>query len=528
MKNLLGEEVVDTDMDLMVKFRRRAFVVSAVFIFFILQAIALFWLYGLELDTARIINVVADIFGMIMGYVLFICCVLDVHKVGKIQNAFLGMLITDFFAMFVDEVAWLVDRNPSMIFWNVFSNTLLFASGPMIAYLFWRYASVVLRIEDDELRKWDYIYFAGLLVALGMRVLNLFTGVYFTVDAMGVYHRSALHPLSNLYTYLTLIAALVMVWVERKRLKKVQVVTLFMYVLFPMLVGLSSIFFYGISITNATIMLIILLMYCMFNVVQGREQAMADKDLAMAASIQENMLPQIFPPYPERDEFDLFASMTPAKEVGGDFYDFFLIDEDHLAVVIADVSGKGIPAALFMMVSKALIKSQTLANRTSPAEIFQSVNEQLCEGNKVEMFVTAWLGILTISSGELRYVNAGHEHPAISRQGGSFELLKEKPAALPLATIEGVHYQEKVLYLSPGDAVYVYTDGVAEASNADKELFGTDRMLDALNQDCAAVPSQLDRNVREALAAFVGKAAQFDDVTMLCVRYRGKDGKDNF
>ena len=521
MKNILGQEVVGTDMDLMAKFRKRAFVISVVFIFFILQAIALFWLYGLELDTVRMINVVVDIFGMIMGYMLFICCVLDVHKVGKIQNAFLGMLVTDFFAMFVDEAAWLVDGIPSMSFWNVLSNTLLFASGPLIAYLFWRYASVVLRIEDDTLKKWDRVYFTGLIVALGMRVLNLFTGIYFTVDAMGVYHRSVLHPVSNVYTYLTLIATLVVVWVERKRLKTVQLVTFFMYVLFPLFVGLCSIFFYGVSITNASIMLIILLMYCMFNVVQGREQLMADKDLAMAASIQENMLPQIFPPYPERDEFDLFASMTPAKEVGGDFYDFFLVDEDHLAMVIADVSGKGVPAALFMMVSKALIKNRTMADCSDLSKVFGQVNDQLCEGNKVEMFVTAWLGVLTISTGELRTVNAGHEYPAVSRQGGAFELLKDTHG-LPLATMEGMTYREESFLLMPGDTLYVYTDGVVEAVTESRERFGMERMLEALNRNCQASPKELDRAVRETIQTFIGKTPQFDDVTMLCIKYTGK------
>ena len=213
--------------------------------------------------------------------------------------------------------------------------------------------------------------------------------------------------------------------------------------------------------------------------------------------------------------------MTPAKEVGGDFYDFFLVDEDHLAMVIADVSGKGVPAALFMMVSKALIKNRTMADCSNLSKVFGQVNDQLCEGNKVEMFVTAWLGVLTISTGELRTVNAGHEYPAVSRQGGAFELLKDTHG-LPLATMEGMTYREESFLLMPGDTLYVYTDGVVEAVTESRERFGMERMLEALNRNCQASPKELDRAVRETIQTFIGKTPQFDDVTMLCIKYTGK------
>ena len=241
-------------------------------------------------------------------------------------------------------------------------------------------------------------------------------------------------------------------------------------------------------------------------------------ELDVARHIQASMLPCIFPAFPERHEFDIYASMTPAKEVGGDFYDFFLVDDDHLAIVMADVSGKGVPAALFMMISKTLLKSAAQSG-LSPKAVLEKVNNQLCENNDAEMFVTVWLGILEISTGKMKCANAGHEYPAIMRRGGGFQLFKDKHG-LVLAGMEGARYREYELELNEGDRLFVYTDGVPEATNADTVLYGTDRMLHALNEakdrSCCELLASLHRDVD----AFVGAADQFDDITMLCIELR--------
>ena len=244
-------------------------------------------------------------------------------------------------------------------------------------------------------------------------------------------------------------------------------------------------------------------------------------ELTLARRIQEAMLPHQFPPFPERKEFELYASMTPAKAVGGDFYDFFLIDEDHLGLVMADVSGKGIPAALFMMICKTILQSCAMLGQ-SPAEILTKTNEALCSNNQVDMFVTVWTGILEISTGLLRAANAGHEYPALKRAGGIFELYKRKHG-LAVAAMGGVSYREYELQLSPGDALFVYTDGVPEAIDAREQAFGTERLLHALNLDPAAGPEELLRNVRREMDAFVKDAEQFDDITMLGFVYHGTE-----
>ena len=239
-------------------------------------------------------------------------------------------------------------------------------------------------------------------------------------------------------------------------------------------------------------------------------------ELSLATEIQASYLPNIFPPFPDHKEFDLYAMMHPAKEVGGDFYDFFLIDEDHLGLVMADVSGKGVPAALFMMISKTLLKNQAHFD-TEPGKILENVNKQLCENNEAEMFVTVWLGILELSTGRLRTANAGHEYPAICRANGEFELYKDKHG-MPLGTMSGLKYKEEELKLSKGDILFVYTDGVAEATNAGFELYGTDRMIEVLNNHKNDICDDIIRGVKADIDGFVGDAPQFDDITMLALK----------
>ena len=244
-------------------------------------------------------------------------------------------------------------------------------------------------------------------------------------------------------------------------------------------------------------------------------------ELTMANAIQRSQLPRLFPPFPNRHEFNLFATMKPAKEVGGDFYDFFMVDHDHVALVMADVSGKGVPAALFMMVTRMLIKSR-LQSGESPSEALTNVNRQLCESNELGFFVTAWLAVLEISTGKGVAVNAGHEHPALRRSGGQYELVLYRHS-LALAALDGVQFKQHEFQLYPGDSFFVYTDGVTEATSSEKELFGTDRMLEALNKAPDAEPEEILANVMGEINRFMDGEDQFDDITMLCLKYNGPD-----
>ncbi len=242
-------------------------------------------------------------------------------------------------------------------------------------------------------------------------------------------------------------------------------------------------------------------------------------ELDVARHIQKSMLPCIFfPAFPSHPEFDVYATMTPAKEVGGDFYDFFVIDNDHFAFVMADVSGKGVPAALFMMISKTLIKSAA-QNGLGPKAVLEKVNNQLCESNEAGMFVTVWLGIMEISTGIMRCANAGHEFPAIKKKGGEWELYKDRHGFV-LAGMEDSKYREYELELNAGDRLLVYTDGVAEATDSHDCLYGTDRMIDALNRAGNRSSDELLAFLHDDIDAFVGDADQFDDITMLTLEIK--------
>ena len=507
-------------------FKIKAWTGALIFLLGITLAIGgMLFMHVKQLAPVFIVNVALDTFAMLLGFILYNCCIIDKQWNGRNLDYFLMMIVTVFLGLIADMFCWLVDGKAEYRALCISANTIFYCVTPVLAYLFWRYVLTFLNIEKERSRIHDLCFRIGLGISLAARILNLFTGFIFTVDETGTYHRGNYFVLAYIYSFSVLILTLVLVLIARRRFKKNQIVALFVYSSVPVTVGVVSMFEYGLSLLCPVYMTSLLLIYCILNVVQGQEKSVAENELRMASAIQETMLPRVFPPYPERTEFDVFASMTPAKEVGGDFYDFFLIDDDHLALVIADVSGKGIPAALYMMVCKSLIKSQTTAigKDGSTAQILRNVNEQLSENNELDMFVTVWLGILTISTGELVYSNAGHEYPVLKKNASPFTVLKEKHSP-PLGCMEGIRYTEKKIRLFPGDILFLYTDGVAEATDRDNELFGIDRLLESLNDKNRGdrTSMEIDFDVKYSIDLFVKGAPQFDDITMLTFKYNGR------
>ena len=236
-------------------------------------------------------------------------------------------------------------------------------------------------------------------------------------------------------------------------------------------------------------------------------------ELSIATEIQASMLPRIFPPFPERRDLNIYATMNPAREVGGDFYDFFLVDETHLAIAVADVSGKGVPAALFMVIAKTLIKDRA-CSMAKPGDIFTWVNQQLCESNQAGLFVTAWLGVIDLKTGLVEYVNAGHNPPLVALGGENFTYLKQKSGFI-LAGLEGFTYETSTFRMDHGDRIFLYTDGVTEAMNRQGELFGEKRLLAWMSQNRGAAPEEALHGLREEIAVFADGAEQYDDITML-------------
>lgn len=242
-------------------------------------------------------------------------------------------------------------------------------------------------------------------------------------------------------------------------------------------------------------------------------------ELSVAFRIQSDILPAVFPAFPDRKDFDIYASMAPAREVGGDFYDFFLIDESRLGLVIADVSGKGVPAALFMMIARTLIRNHVQSGE-EPADALTAVNEQLCENNKENMFVTAWLGVLDLSSGQLKFANAGHNPPLFKHGDGEYEYMRVR-AGLVLAGMEGIRYRQSSVQLSRGDRIFLYTDGVTEAESQNHIFYGEERLCDVLRGLTESAPEETVAAVDADVRRFAEGAEQVDDITMMCLEYTG-------
>ena len=250
------------------------------------------------------------------------------------------------------------------------------------------------------------------------------------------------------------------------------------------------------------------------------EQDRIRAELNVARKIQADALPSVFPAFPDHPEFDIYAMMAPAKAVGGDFYDFFLVDDRHLALVIGDVSDKGVPAALFMMTTKTLIKARTHRGGT-PAEILRDVNDQLCEGNRSGMFVTVYLAIVDLETGRGLSANAGHEHPVLRRAGGEFAHVRYRHDPM-LAVMPDLHYSDRAFELRPGDTLLVYTDGVTECASPARTFYGMDRATAFLNRHRELALEPLLKAFRADIAAFADTAPQSDDVTLLAFTYLGR------
>ena len=473
-----------------------------------------------SLESIRAMNAGMDFIAMLIGLIILICCYIDMQRGGVDYRFFRYLVEVTYIGLFTDLSAWMMKDQPEFWLLNRIDNSIFFLVMPFTVFFYWHYTIQIIGKEDSWIGRFEFWLRVGLVLEVVLCVINFWMGFFFTVDHNGSYKRGELFPFFMLFIVLAGTAEIILVIRHRKQLKMRQIIAFAVYVGTPFPVILISIFVYGLSLNYIVCMLDTLLMYCILNVEQGREKMVVEKELATAKSIQAGVLPHHFPLFPERKEFDIYASMDPAKEVGGDFYDVFMIDDDHLALVIADVSGKGIPASLFMLIAKTLIKNGAQMGGT-PAEILTYVNQQLLDGNEAKMFVTVWLGILTISTGHVIEVNAGHEKPVIYTSGGRFELLRRKHGFVCGAR-KKITYTDDEFDLSPGDMLFVYTDGVPEATNGNGKRYGEERMMEALNKNIGSTPEQLLKKMHEDVDSFVKSAEQFDDLTMLALTYYGE------
>ena len=381
-------------------------------------------------------------------------------------------------------------------------------------FLFYLYVRETLGFEGKLAKVAKILIPITLIVQALILLVNIITPVTFTVDTAGIYQNTDFSLIEEIALVVTSVLTTILIFVSHNPFSQKAAALTFIFLPLIEFVIIGGQF--GEAAQYGIILMSLIIMYCVIANVKSRKLAATETELNMATEIQLGSLPTVFP---DRPEFEIYASIDPAKEVGGDFYDFFMIDDDHLAIVIADVSGKGVPAALFMMSSKIYINDHATIGG-SPAEILGRVNKLVCANNDAHMFVTVWLGILEISTGKLTSASAGHEYPMIN-VNGKYEILKDKHG-LAVGAMDIAKYTNTEIQLRKGDSIFVYTDGVAEATDANNELFGTERTVDALN----AIPEgasqkEILAGVRAAVDAFVKEAPQFDDLTMVGLKYKG-------
>ena len=458
-------------------------------------------------------NAGVDVLGTLVCAVLFYGCM---SQTETSTVDFISLITLTSLSFFNNAWSWFIMGVPRYrtAYLILCSLTKLMDFG--LTYHFYSYVRKNLAF-DGRLARWaDRLARLLLIPAVLMILINLFVPFCFSVDAEGMFHEETLFRLIDLYLIVLIpLAAWLIVRAQTGRQQKVVALS---FIVTPVLHYIITGGAFGYATQYGATLVALVMIYCVLFTERGKKLASTQTELQTARGIQNGMLPHSFPPFPDRKEFSLYAVMDPAREVGGDFYDFFLIDSDHLCLVIADVSGKGVPAALFMMLSKVILESCAILGQ-SAAETLRQTNEAIC-AYQMDMFVTVWLGILEISTGKMACANAGHEYPTVRKAEEGFSLFKD-PHGFVLGGMTGMKYREYELQLKPGDKLFVYTDGVPEATNAENQLFGTDRLLAALNENPDAEPEQLLANVRKAIDRFVKDAEQFDDLTMLCLDYQG-------
>lgn len=479
-------------------------------------AILLLAFYRRITSARQILTMGLELMGMAVSALIYYSYKQDPDSAEEHTWLFATLIAATVAGMFLDVCSSLMQGVAPFRTLNRLCVSLLVIDNAGVIYQFWLYSAYLLGMDSALVARVTRVMRIFLLAYLAAVAVNFFCPFMFDVDPEGNFHRLPL--------YFLILAALIIVMPPifhgfskfngTKREKQIAR----MFLTLPLAgMAVTLILFTRGAQYFGVLMSIILAMGVVISG-RGKRMAVVRSELNTATRIQESMLPRIFPPFPEREEFEIYASMDPAREVGGDFYDFFMIDDDHLALVIADVSDKGVPAALLMMSAKILVDFRTRMGGT-PGQILADVNDQLCENNETGMFVTAWMGILDVRSGQMTCANAGHEYPAV-RQGGVFRMLTDKHG-LALGVMPGMRYQDYSIALAPEDAVFVYTDGVPEANNAAGELYTLARLELALNQIRGQDPESVLKGVRADVDAFVKGAQQFDDLTMLCVTYRG-------
>lgn len=479
---------------------------------------AVFLIRGFDdMDPSWAISIGSEVLSLFVSAVVYYGFLHSKEANVKIRTIFSSLLAASSFCIFWDELSWIVQGIARFRILNLLSNIFLFNVSYMITLMFWEYLLFSFNIDTKLSRVTTKLLSLFLIPSFIVVFANLFYPIYFSVDSTGTYQRSEFYILHMIYYMIAIPPATI--YIIKSKVSSTEKLAASTFYIFPILGIVISMFMFGISTSAICTMLPIVLNY--FVIISNREKkfSITKNGLAIATDIQNGILPKSENAFPDRTEFDISASMKPALSIGGDFYDFFLVDDDHLAILVADVSDKGIPAALFMASSKVYLKT-LIQNGGAPSDIIAYADKQISAENEAGMFVTLWLGIIDLTNGHVVACNAGHDYPAISSLSEGYKVEKT-PHGPPISFIEGLDFPEIEFDLKPGESIFLYTDGLVEAKRKDGTRFGIERMCEVLNSSPHESGDEVIKKMTEAVKSFSEDEPQFDDITMLHFTYKG-------
>ena len=472
-----------------------------------------------RIDKAVMFNTGIDVMGLFVCVALYFGCIDDDRADSEHSTNWLMALIFLLgFCFLNNELNWYLRGVQEYSQLYLFLNILAEAYDFVLVYFYYNYVRRLLNFKG-KLAKWLDKYNIILMIPFIMLTLaNAFVPINLALDEQGIIMTLPLYHLLDLDMIIVMPLTIILL-LRSDGSTKHKIVAL-SFIITPIVHYILSGGAHNYATQYGSTLFAVTQIYGVLFSDSNRKLASTKTELDMAAKIQKSILPENLPAALKHDGFDIHASMEPAREVGGDFYDYFLVDDDHLCIVMADVSGKGVPGALYMMISKIIIKNSMMLGE-SPAVTLRTLNKAICSNNREDMFVTVWIGLLEISSGKITAVNAGHEYPIICKNNGNYELFKDRHYMV-VGAFRETDYQEYEIKMSKGDKIFLYTDGIPEATNKNKKQYGLNRLVNTLNEVNEADPEETLVHVRESVYGFVRNADQFDDLTMLCLEYKGK------
>ena len=460
-----------------------------------------------------------EMIGIAICSVLCYSCVQSMESVEDHVAVFIPQLIVCALALFFDEMAWLVQGLPEYHFINALVNALLHIMYHALGLLFFLYIQKNLNYKSLLTEITNNLFVFAFYIFTILNILDIFFPIFFKVDSKGVYARASLYEWKS-SIYVIIIPAYIEMMIKSKANLKTKVISNTL-VVFPVLAEIVTRFHFGISLKPAAILVAIVLNFGVLISEREKKFAVTKNELGIASKIQTSLLPNIFPAFPDRTDFDIYAVTIPAKEVGGDFYDFFMVDDTHFAILMADVSDKGIGAALFMTIAKIIIKTRAQMGG-SPAEIIEYADKRINEKNEAGLFVTVWFAIIDLETGHVECCNAGHDYPAFMLGNTEYKIEKDIHG-MPVAFMRDMTFPEYSFELNDGDRIFLYTDGILDAKTTGGERYEKDRLLATLNAHKFSDDKAIIMSVRDSVTNFIGVEPQFDDMTMLSFTYHKKN-----